>query len=69
LTLESPEVKFDLDDNKDPTGVSVYKQKEANHLVEEFMLLANITVAKKILEKYPSFALLRCEFESFLVKF
>ena len=43
----------------DPVDIEMYKQSEANYLVEEFMLLANISVAKKILRHYPSFALLR----------
>ncbi|CAM9455950.1 unnamed protein product [Phaeothamnion confervicola] len=50
LTLASPEVKFVLDmETQNPTDVQAYALKEANALVEEFMLLANITVSKKIL--------------------
>ena len=37
----------------------MYETKESNHLVEEFMLLANISVAKKIYASYPTFSLLR----------
>jgi exosome complex exonuclease DIS3/RRP44 len=60
LTLASPEVRFKLDqETSDPTDVSLYALKEANALVEEFMLLANITVAKKILKHYPTLAILR----------
>eukprot|EP00949_MAST-11_sp_MAST-11-sp1_P001541 g1541.t1 len=60
LTLASPEVRFKLDaDTQDPTDVKMYQLKEANALVEEFMLFANITVADRILQKYPRFALLR----------
>lgn len=45
LTLASPEVRFKLDaETQNPTDVSMYALKEANALVEEFMLLANITV-------------------------
>ena len=41
------EVKFKLaDDNKKPIGVYFKEQKEANKLIEEFMLLANKSVAK-----------------------
>jgi len=61
LTLASPEVRFrlDADDDNNPTDVSVYALKEANALVEEFMLLANITVSKKILRHYPTLGVLR----------
>ena len=41
------EVKFKLaNDNKKPIGVYFKEQKEANKLIEEFMLLANKSVAK-----------------------
>jgi exosome complex exonuclease DIS3/RRP44 len=33
--------------------------RETNRLVEEFMLLANISVARKIWEAWPSTAVLR----------
>ena len=60
LTLASPEVRFDLDpDTHNPTDVQLYALKETNSLVEEFMLLANITVAKKILATFPTCSLLR----------
>lgn len=46
------EVKFELDPiNKKPIGVYFKEQKEANKLIEEFMLLANKTVAKYIKTK------------------
>ena len=45
------EVKFKLaDDNKKPIGVYFKEQKEANKLIEEFMLLANKSVAKTLSE-------------------
>ena len=60
LTLASPEVRFKLDgENDSPTDVTMYALKEANALVEEFMLLANITVSKKILRHFPTLAVLR----------
>lgn len=41
------EVRFKLaEDNKKPIGVYFKEQKEANKLIEEFMLLANKSVAK-----------------------
>jgi len=37
----------------------MYESKETNSLVEEFMLLANIAVAKQIVKFFPAFSLLR----------
>ncbi|CAL6300670.1 unnamed protein product [Bathycoccus prasinos] len=60
LTLASPEVRFELDDEtSNPLDVSLYISRETNKMVEEMMLLANIAVAERIFEHYPSFALLR----------
>ncbi|KAI8365401.1 exosome complex exonuclease RRP44 [Radiomyces spectabilis] len=60
LTLSSPEVRFNLEnDSQDPVDVEMKELKETNALVEEFMLLANISVAEKIYSKFPSSALLR----------
>jgi len=60
LTLASPEVRFSLEnDSQDPVDVEMKELKETNALVEEFMLLANISVAEKIYAKFPDSALLR----------
>lgn len=60
LTLASPQIKFMLDpETRRPRDAQMYKLKEANALVEEFMLLANISVAKQILRAFPTFAVLR----------
>eukprot|EP00980_Cylindrotheca_fusiformis_P030799 scaffold25436_cov127-Cylindrotheca_fusiformis.AAC.7 len=60
LTLASPEVKFVLDsESLNPTDVQAYALLEANALVEEFMLLANVTVSKKILRHFPTLSVLR----------
>lgn len=60
LTLASPEVKFVLDsESLNPTDVQAYTLYEANALVEEFMLFANVTVGKKILRHYPTLSVLR----------
>ena len=60
LTLASPEVKFVLDsESLNPTDVTAYQLLEANAVVEEFMLLANVTVSKKILRHYPTLSVLR----------
>ncbi|KAJ2531729.1 exosome catalytic subunit dis3, partial [Coemansia sp. RSA 1937] len=60
LTLSSPEVRFRLEnDSQDPVDVELKALKETNALVEEFMLLANISVARKIYEHFPDAAMLR----------
>lgn len=48
ISFERTEVKFEIDDNGKPLSVSFKESKEANKLVEEFMLLANRTVATHI---------------------
>ena len=48
INFSSEEVKFKLDDKGKPIETYVKEQKEANHLVEEFMLLANKKVAELI---------------------
>jgi len=48
INFETEEVKFKLDENSKPIGVYLKVQKEANFLIEEFMLLANKRVAEKI---------------------
>ncbi|MDA0899345.1 MAG: ribonuclease R [Bacteroidetes bacterium] len=45
LSFDKKEVKFKLDENNTPTGVYFKVGKDANHLIEEFMLLANRSVA------------------------
>ena len=45
------EIRFVVDKKGEPVDYKIKTQKEANHLIEEFMLLANILVAKKIKEK------------------
>ena len=44
-------MKFKLDENAHPIGVYLKVQKEANWLIEEFMLLANRRVAEKVGKK------------------
>ncbi len=48
LAFDKIEVKFELDEKANPTGVYFKESKEANHLIEEFMLLANRSVARFI---------------------
>ncbi len=60
LSLASPEVRFELDsETHDPINVSMYEHKETNGMVEEMMLLANMSVATKIHQHFPSCAMLR----------
>ncbi|KAF9654049.1 RNB-domain-containing protein [Thelephora ganbajun] len=61
LNLASPEVKIYLEssESSDPIDVEQKKLLETNSLVEEFMLLANISVAQKIQETFPQTAVLR----------
>ena len=46
IAFSRREAKFHLDKNGKPTGVYFKVQKEANQLIEEFMLLANRRVAE-----------------------
>ena len=48
INFETEEVKFKLDESGHPIGVYLKVQKEANWLIEEFMLLANKRVAEKV---------------------
>ena len=48
IDFDRVEVKFDLDEKGKPLGVYFKQSKEANKLIEEFMLLANKKVAEKI---------------------
>lgn len=48
INFDRYEVKFDIDANGKPLGVSFKVSGDANKLIEEFMLLANKTVAEKI---------------------
>ena len=48
IAFKSQEVKFKLDEKGKPIGVMIKEQKEANYLIEDFMLLANRRVAEKI---------------------
>ncbi|OMO55680.1 Ribonuclease II/R [Corchorus capsularis] len=60
LTLASAEVKFQIDtETHDPLDIGMYQIREANQMVEEFMLAANVSVAKQIRDCFPSCSLLR----------
>ncbi len=48
INFDRVEVKFEIDENGKPLSVYFKESKEANKLIEEFMLLANRTVAEHI---------------------
>lgn len=47
IDFDRVEVKFEIDETGKPLSVYFKESKEANKLIEEFMLLANRTVAEK----------------------
>ena len=53
ISFDKVEVKFNLDTDNNPTGVYFKTSKEANKLIEEFMLLANKKVAEFIGKQNP----------------
>ncbi|KAL9544808.1 hypothetical protein MBANPS3_007440 [Mucor bainieri] len=59
LSMNSVKLQFVLDDKGEPIAFSQFEAKAANRLIEEFMLLANISVAHKIAQAFPDEALLR----------
>ena len=48
LAIEQEEIRFRLDKNHHPVEIYFEQPNEAHHLIEEFMLLANRTVAKSV---------------------
>lgn len=78
LRLENSKIVYLYDEYGIPYDSTFYEQKDSNFLVEEFMLLANTTVAEVISRTFPDSALLRRhpepilrklrEFESFCSK-
>lgn len=63
LKIDQPKIsfRFDKDDQRMEAPVDFFKYctKDSNRLIEEFMLLANISVAQFIYEKFPEISLLR----------
>ena len=53
ISFDKVEVKFHLNEAAEPTGVYFKVAKDANHLIEEFMLLANRKVAEFIGKQKP----------------
>jgi exoribonuclease R len=40
-------------------GFKLFEARDSNRLIEEFMLLANMSVAKKLYDTFPELAVLR----------
>ncbi|XP_054711205.1 DIS3-like exonuclease 2 [Uloborus diversus] len=60
LRLDKPQLSFTLNSETGlPSGFNVYIQKDSNKLIEEFMLLANMSIAAQIYKSFPAVALLR----------
>lgn len=61
LNLASPEVRINMDsaESSGPIDVEQKEMRATNSLVEEFMLLANTSVAQRIYEAFPTTAVLR----------
>lgn len=55
ISFDKVEVKFNLDEAGEPQGVYFKVSKDANHLIEEFMLLANKKVAEFIGKQKKTF--------------
>lgn len=51
INFETVEVKFKLDEKGTPVGLLIKERKDVHKLIEEFMLLANKTVAQYIYDK------------------
>ncbi|KAJ2005890.1 hypothetical protein H4R26_001697 [Coemansia thaxteri] len=59
LSLSSVKLSFDLDELGSPIDCRPYIIKDSNRLIEEFMLLANMSVAARIEATFPDASLLR----------
>ena len=53
ISFDKVEVKFKLDDQANPVGIHFKTSKDANKLIEEFMLLANRKVSEFIGKQSP----------------
>lgn len=63
VLASSGEIKFvevDSETHDNVTRIETKQLLETNSMVEEFMLLANISVAEKLYQELPQLALLRC---------
>lgn len=63
LRVDQTKIVFRLNDAGEPISFAAYANKESHRLIEEFMLLANMTVATDLQKKFPRLAFLRCHDE------
>ncbi len=59
ISINQRKILFDLNENGEPIAFRPDDRGDSNFLIEEFMLLANQSVAKFIFEKFPDVAVLR----------
>ncbi|XP_014219455.1 DIS3-like exonuclease 2 [Copidosoma floridanum] len=63
LKIDQPKLYVTLDENGIPVSYNLEERRESNSLIEEFMLLANMSVAKHLYETMPELSLLRSHAE------
>lgn len=64
LRIDQPKLSFEIHPATClPVNYSIYEIKDCHRLIEEFMLLANITVATRLKEDFPDIAFLRAHQE------
>lgn len=59
LFIENSKKRFRLDEDQKPTEFVMETRGEANFMVEEFMLLANLLVGEEMVNKCQKYSLLR----------
>eukprot|EP01025_Chloroclados_australasicus_P029386 TRINITY_DN2936_c0_g1_i5.p1 TRINITY_DN2936_c0_g1~~TRINITY_DN2936_c0_g1_i5.p1 ORF type:complete len:652 (-),score=77.29 TRINITY_DN2936_c0_g1_i5:2129-4084(-) len=59
VRINNIKISFDLDGEGNPQNCYLQQRRDSNKLIEEFMLLANMQVAKYISERFPDQSLLR----------
>ena len=60
MRLDQPKLSFTLNsDTGLPDGFKLHEHRLSNKMIEEFMLLANMAVARKIFTTFPKVAILR----------
>ncbi|XP_054731604.1 DIS3-like exonuclease 2 [Anastrepha obliqua] len=60
LSINNPKLRFNLDPKTgEPLSYEIDVRQDANLLIEEFMLLANQSVARFIYDRFPNIAILR----------
>lgn len=63
LRVDQTKLMFHLDSAGEPENFAAYINKESHRLIEEFMLLANMTVATALQSRFPKLSFLRCHDE------